>query len=214
MNKAAAFKKFNEYYPKLKEREKDDISRIVNKLLQVNFLTKKKKSDANDYRTILGYKEVFEAFFWLIDFSMEIKREDEVVYIINDERYNHISLKKNESTLILILRVIFNRKQDIVRIDEDVEVFLYEIHEELARIGFFDDKNNKRITKAELKPALMFLKNHNIIDYIDRSLEDDARIKIYPTIIYATNLDGIKGALEKLDSYKEKGGSDEEAYED
>ena len=212
MNKTTALKVFNENYSSFKEGEKNNFSRIVNKMLQVNYLTKRKVGDSNDYRFILAFQDAFKAFFALIDFSLNIHREDEVVYIVNKERYNHISLRKTESVLLLVLRVIFQRKQDVVTLDEDVEVFLYEIHDELARIGYLD---NKRITKNELKPALTFLRSYNIIDYIDKGLHDDARIKIYPTILYITNLDGIKEVVEKLDSYTEGLGGDsyEETYE-
>lgn len=209
MNKTTALRLFTENYSSLKEGEKNNFSRISNKMLQVNFLTRRKPGDQNDYRFILAYQETFQAFFRLIDFSINVKREDEVIYITNDERFNHISLRKTESILILILRVIYQRKSDVVTLDEDVEVFLYEIHDELSRIGYLD---NKRITKSELKPALTFLRSYNIIDYIDRGLSDDARIKIYPTILYVTDLDGIKEVIDRVDSYV--GGNDinEETY--
>ena len=209
MNKTTALRLFTDNHSSLKEGEKNNFSRISNKMLQVNFLTRRKTGDQNDYRFILAYQETFQAFFRLIDFSINVKREDEVIYITNDERFNHISLRKTESILILILRVIYQRKSDVVTLDEDVEVFLYEIHDELTRIGYLD---NKRITKSELKPALTFLRSYNIIDYIDRGLSDDARIKIYPTILYVTDLDGIKEVIDRVDSYV--GGNDinEETY--
>jgi len=213
MNKTTAVKTFNEHYLQFKEGEKNNFSRIVNKLLQVNYLTRRKVGDSNDYRFILAYQEAFKSFFALIDFEINIHREDEVIYIVNKERYNHVSLRKTESVLILVLRVLFQRKQDLVTLDEDVEVFLYEIHDELSRIGYLD---NKRITKSELQPALTFLRSYNIIDYIDKGLHDDARIKIYPTILYITNLDSIKEVVDRLNSYTEGLGggivSDEETY--
>ena len=210
MNKTSALKAFSQNYGDFKETEKTNFSRITNKLLQVNYLTKRKPGDSNDYRFILAYEELFKAFFALIDFSLTIKREDDVVYIVNEERYNHITLRKTESILILVLRIIYQRKQDVVTLDDDLEVYLYEIHDELARIGYLD---NKRITKNELKPALTFLIGYNIIDYIDRSLSDDARIKIYPTILYITNLDGIKEVVERLDGYLEGSNLNEEINE-
>lgn len=57
MNKSQAIKQFNEAYTEMKEGEKNNFSRIVNKLYQVNFLTKRKPGDQNDYRFILAYKE-------------------------------------------------------------------------------------------------------------------------------------------------------------
>lgn len=213
MNKMQAIKKFNEEYQNFKEGEKTDFSRIVNKLLQVNFLTKRKPGDGNDYRMILAYKEAFEAFFALIDFELNIKREDEVIFIKNEAVYNHLRLKKAESVLLLVTRVLYQRKMDFVTLDEDVEIFLYEIHDELTRIGYLD---NKRITKNELKPALQMMRGYNIIDYIDYSLADDARIKIYPTILYVTDLEGIKGVIDQIEGYLgvEGGTYYEEADED
>lgn len=200
MNKTQAIKKFNEEYLNLKEGEKTEFSRIVNKLLQVNFITKRKPGDGNDYRMILAFKETFEAFFKIIDFELNIKREDEVIFIKNEAVYNHLRLKKVDSVLILITRILYQRKMDYVTLDENVEVFLYEIHDELTRIGYLD---NKRITKNELKPALQMLRGYNVIDYIDTGLSDDARIKIYPTILYVTDLGGIREVIDKLDGYME-----------
>jgi hypothetical protein len=210
MNKTAALKMFNEEYGSLKEGEKTNFSRIVNKLLQVNFLTKRKPGDTNDYRFILAFKDAFETFFALSDFSLNIKREDEVVYIQNDNLFNHMRLRKTESVMILVIRIIYQRKKDFVTLDENVEIFLHEIHAELTRIGYLD---HKRITKDKLKPALSFLRNYNIIDYIDKGLHDDARIKIYPTILYITNLDSIKEVIQKLDGYMESEGGSEDNEE-
>jgi len=211
MNKTQAMKQFNETYIQLKEGEKNNVSRIINKLLQVNFLTKRKPGDATDYRFILAFKELFIAFFALADFSFNIHREDEVVYISNDQLFNHMRLRKTESIMILILRILFQRKKDYVTLDDDVEIFLHEIHSELTRIGYLD---HKRITKDRLKPALVFLRNYNMIDYIDRGLQDDARIKIYPTILYVTNLDSIKEVVDKLDEYTEGETSDHEEIDE
>lgn len=213
MNKTQAVKKFHEEYLNLKEGEKTDFSRICNKLLQVNFLTKRKPGDGNDYRTILAFKETFEAFFKLIDFELIIRREDEVVFIKNEAVYNHLRLRKAESVLLLVTRILYQRKMDFITLDEDVEIFLYEIHDELTRIGYLD---NKRITKSDLRPALQMMRGYNLIDYIDTGLSDDARIKIYPTILYVTDLEGIKGVIDKLDGYMraEGGVSYEEINED
>ncbi|TVP86456.1 MAG: DUF4194 domain-containing protein [Acholeplasmataceae bacterium] len=207
MNKTQAANQFHEAYLSLKEGEKTQFSRITNKLFQVNFLTKRKPGDVNDYRFILAYKEVFEPFFALTDFVLNVRREDEVVYIQNESMFNHMRLRKTESVMLLVIRILYQRKKDLITLDEDVEIYLHEIHAELMRIGYLD---NKRITKDRLKPALVFLRNYNIIDYIDRGLHDDARIKIYPTILYVTNLDSIKEVVQKLEGYMEGGSDDDE----
>lgn len=211
MNKKQAITQLADLYLDLKESEKSNVSRIVNKLLQVNFITKKKPGDTNDYRFILAFKEVFEAYFALADFELLIHRENEVVYIKNEQLFNHLRLRKTESIMILALRILYQNKKDFVTLDEDVEIYLKDIHNELTRIGYLD---NKRITKDRLKPALTFLRSYNIIDYIDRGLHDDARIKIYPTILYVTNYETIKEIVDKYEGYMEGVTSDEEIDED
>lgn len=211
MNKKQAMMQLSDTYLNLKESEKNNVSRIINKLLQVNFITKRKPGDTNDYRFILAFKEVFESYLALADFRLNIHRETEVVYIENEQLFNHMRLRKTESILILVLRILYQHKKDYVTLDEDVEIFLHEIHSELTRIGYLD---HKRITKDRLKPALTFLRNYNLIDYIDKGLHDDARIKIYPTILYVTNYDSIKEVVDKYEGYVEGVKPDEETDED
>lgn len=205
MNKNQAVKKLNEEFVTLKEAEKTVFSRIVNKLLQVNFITRKKIADANDYRFVLAYKELFDAYFALADFELNIERHEEVLYIKNVSNFNHLRLRKAESVLLLVLRMLYQSKMDVITLDENVEIYLYEVHDELAKVGYLD---NKRMTKETLKPSLQLLRNYNIIDYMDRRLNDDARIKIYPTILFVVKTDSIKDLLDHLDDYV--GGADNE----
>jgi hypothetical protein len=100
---------------------------------------------------------------------------------------------------------------DVITLDENVEIYLSEIHDELAKVGYLD---NKRMTKDKLKPSLQLLKNYNIIDFMDVKLHDDARIKIYPTILYVVNMKNIKEVLDQLDQYLEGGSDNEEIDED
>lgn len=208
MAKQITFKQFSEDYLNLKEVERNDISRVINKLLQKNFLTKRKQNDANDYRFILAYKDIISQLLLLIDFELIIKREYEVCYIKNLQSYNRLSLKKTESILLLVLRILYQRKMALVTLDEDVEIELKELHDELSKIGFLD---NKRITKIQLIPILQMLKGYNIIDYLaDKKLQDDTRVKIYPTILFVVNFENIKNAVEMLDNYLKSSKDEEE----
>lgn len=209
MNKNQAVKKLNEEFVTLKEAEKTVFSRIVNKLLQVNFITRKKIADANDYRFVLAYKELFDAYFALADFELNIERHEEVLYIKNVSNFNHLRLRKAESVLLLVLRMLYQSKMDVITLDENVEIYLYEVHDELAKVGYLD---NKRMTKETLKPSLQLLRNYNIIDYMDRRLNDDARIKIYPTILFVVKTDSIKDLLDHLADYV--GGADNEEIDE
>jgi hypothetical protein len=209
MNKNQAFSIFCEQYNTLKEGEKTTFTRIFNKLLQVNYITKNKAADNSDYHTILALNELFESFFKLSGFSLEIKKETGVVYIKQDESQNHLNLKKITSVILLALRLLYQEKKDIVTLNEDVEINLSELHDKLSEVGFID---NKRVTKKDLKPEIDTLKRYNIINYNDPDLHDSSRVKIYPTILYVLEIETIKDCVDRLDGLTKnfKEGNDEE----
>ncbi|MDV3198334.1 MAG: DUF4194 domain-containing protein [Vigna little leaf phytoplasma] len=196
-DKTQALNFFVNKFTLLKEQEKNVFSKIVNKLLQVNYLTKQKKSDENDYRFILLYKDIFETFLKLLDFNLEIKKHDEVLFIRNVNHFNKLRLKKEESLLLLILRILFQKKREIFPSHVQVEILLKQIYKELNNIGFVPIN---KLTKKQMKETLMLFRQYNIIDYMDyhNILSDDLSIKIYPSILYLIDVDMIKQYKESL----------------
>lgn len=190
-------KEFMQEYEKLKEGERHDITRVVNKLLQVNFITCQKASDKNDYLFILENKEAISALLALLDFSLEIKREAETLYIVNTSGYNRLRLKKNDTVVLLILRILFQRALETATISQDIEIELKQVHDELARIGFLD----KRISKKELRPVLQTFKSYNLIDFKDPDLPDSSTIRIYKSILYVINIQELKNLTMALDEH-------------
>ncbi len=190
-------KEFIQEYEKLKEGERHEITRVINKLLQVNFITCQKASDKNDYLFILENKEVISALLALLDFSLEIKREAETLYIVNISGYNRLRLKKNDTVVLLILRILFQRALETATISQDIEIELKQVHDELARIGFLD----KRISKKELRPVLQTFKSYNLIDFKDPDLPDSSTIRIYKSILYVINIQELKNLTQALDEH-------------
>jgi len=196
MNRKQAFETLSTQYPELKDSEKTTLTRIFNKLLQVNYITRKKESDLNDYHFILATNELIEAFLKLIGFELVIKKQDDVIYIKNEEGQNHLLLKKNTTIIALALRLMYQEKITFVTLSDDCIIYLSELHDKLAQIGFID---NKRITKKDLKPELALLKNYNIIAYSDPDLHDSAQIKIYPTIKYICEIEVIDELVKQIE---------------
>ncbi len=190
-------KEFMQEYEKLKEGERHEITRVINKLLQVNFITCQKTSDKNDYLFILENKEVISALLALLDFSLEIKREAETLYIVNTSGYNRLRLKKNDTVVLLILRILFQRALETATISQDIEIELKQVHDELARIGFLE----KRISKKELRPVLQTFKSYNLIDFKDPDLPDSSTIRIYKSILYVINIQELKNLTMALDEH-------------
>ncbi|WP_341266730.1 DUF4194 domain-containing protein [Candidatus Phytoplasma fraxini] len=184
---------FTEKFQNLKELEKNVFSKIVNKLFQVNYLTIQKAEDTNDYRFILLHKELFFFFFQLSDFQLEIRKYDEVIFIKNLNNFNKLKLKKEESLILLILRILFQQKKEIKPNGEIIQIYLQDIYHKLNSIGY---KEIKKITKEKTRNILTLFKRYNIINYVDNDLSDDSLIIIYNTILYLLDLNMI-------DQYKE-----------
>jgi hypothetical protein len=89
---------------------------------------------------------------------------------------------------------------------------LTDLHVELSRIGYTSD--DERVKKSELYPILRMYRNYNIIDYISKDLDDESRIAIYPSIIYAVDIGSIKDAIDMFKAYGVGESEDEEINED
>ncbi|MDV3139153.1 MAG: DUF4194 domain-containing protein [Candidatus Phytoplasma australasiaticum] len=178
---------FSQKFKVLKEKEKEIFSRIVNKLFQVNYLTSQKNSDLNDYRFILLHQEMFISFLKLIDFELEIQKHDEVIFIKNIQQLNKLRIKKEESLLLFLFRILFQKKKELVPLNHKVEIYLQDIYLELKSIGYTE---MHKLTKEKIKNSLLLFKQYNIIDFSDYNhyLPNDLIIRIYPTILYLINL--------------------------
>lgn len=185
---------FIEKFKNLTEQEKNIFSKIVNKLFQINYLTIQKTEDANDYRFILLYKELFISFFQLSDFQLEIKKYDEVIFIKNLNHFNKLKLKKEESLILLILRILFQQKREN-KSSGIISIYLQDIYHKLNSIDY---KEIKKLTKEKIKNILALYKRFNIINYIENELSDGLIITIYNSILYLIDLDMIKQYTESL----------------
>jgi hypothetical protein len=138
---------------------------------------------------------LFEAYFKLGGFTLNLARADETLYLINDEGFNHLSLKKITTIIMLVLRLLYNEKLPFITLNENISITLKELCERLMEIGYLD---GKRVNKKDIKPELAFLRNYNIINYRDSELHDTTKILIYPSVIYLTDLGKMEEILARL----------------
>ncbi|WBL31474.1 DUF4194 domain-containing protein [Candidatus Phytoplasma sacchari] len=185
---------FVERLDNFKEKEKKNFSRIINKLLQVNFITIKKKTDIDDYHFIILHKDLFSFFFKLADFQLKIKYDNEVIFIKNKENFNKLKLNKEESLVLLVICILFYDKKKSNPSDDIIKIYLKDIYKELGNIGYTEIK---KMTKEKMKKILSLFNKYNIIDFLEKyninnNLPEDLIINIYPTIIYIIDLEMVQ----------------------
>lgn len=202
---------FEELYNALNTTQKNEFSRIANKLLSISFLTKKKEDNKKDYYFIQNHKELFSIFFEFINWELEIDDEFGVIHLFNRDNINRMNIKLNDSIILLILRLLFHEKMQELNLSNNVIIRIAEIHERYKALNIRD----KTIDKTALKNALQLFKRYNIIDPIDGDyVLGDSRLIIYPTVLLAVKVDEINKVYEKIDTFRKGGDEDEDIEED
>lgn len=198
--------------------QKEKFRIAANKLLNSCFLIKKKEDTRNDYIFILQNKELFIEYFDLLGYRLEISESQGVVSLINSNGTGRLRLKKIESILLLLLRLLYLEKRKELSLTEDVVVLTDELNQKYSMLKI-DSKSN--LDKTTLRETLRLFRKYNLVTVIDKdAAASDARIKIYPSILFAvsnTNLNSIYDAvLQKLTKYLAGGetGDDEDLNQD
>ena len=211
MDKLQISREFYEQISKMKVKERDDFERIANKLMSICFITNKKESDRSDYYFIERFKQVFISYFAIIGWDVVVNQRYGVVSLINNENYNRLNLKLHESILLLILRLLFDEKLREVSEVEQIVVKLEDIHEKYLALNLKD----RVINKTDLRSILSLFRRFNLVELIDKDLSsDESRLFIYPSILFAVQIDNIAQIHDKLKTYQGGGVVDEETEED
>lgn len=192
------------------QRDKDDFSRICNRLLSSCFLCKRNETTKPDYYFVIKYKEKFSECFALLGYRLEINEEYGVIQLTNPQNYNRYNMKLFESILLLILRILYDEKRRELSVSDEVIVNVGDIHEKFLSLKIRD----KMIDKTTFRNAISTLKRFQLIEILDTNLTDEeARIIIFDAILMAVRVEDIKAAYEKLEIYRKGGKNSEEADE-
>lgn len=192
------------------QREKDDFSRICNRLLSNCFLCKRNETNKADYYFVLKHREKFLEYLSLLGYRLEINEEYGVVQLTNPQNYNRYNLKLYESIILLILRILYDEKKRELSMSDEVIINVGDIHEKFMSLKI----RGKMIDKMTLRNAISSFKKFQLIETLDRDLSnEDTRIIIFDSILMAVRVEDIKQAYEKLQNYKKGDKSNEETDE-
>jgi hypothetical protein len=110
----------------------------------------------------------------------------------------------------LILRVLYDEKRRELSVSDEVIINVGDIHDKYLSLKIRD----KLIDKTTLRNALSVFRRFQLIEILDKNLEDeDSRIIIFASILMAVRVEDIKVAYDKLEIYRKGKKNDEEADE-
>ncbi|AMC92970.1 hypothetical protein AOC36_02925 [Erysipelothrix larvae] len=208
MNKAEELKNFSMKFSRQTEKEQEQFSEIVNKLLRCNYLCRDNPSDRSHYFDALIIREDMRAYLSIIDTDIIIDELNGVIGLKVNGESSHHRLRLRETIILLCLRKLFFIKKQSVSMIDTIAVTLEEIMQELLNTGYFE----KGVGKTEFETTLRKLKSYHLIDYSFTQSPDV--IILWPSLLHAVNANTLEEIQKKLDVYKDNMEVDDENTEE
>ncbi len=192
------------------QRDRDEFTRICNRLFSNCFICKRNEAARADYYFIQKHREKFVRYLSVSGYRLEINEEYGVVQLTNPQNYNRYNMKLFESILLLILRILYDEKKRELSVSDEVIVNMGDIHEKFLSLKI----REKMMDKTTLRNAVSTMRRFQLVEVLDKELSnEDSRIIIYDSILMAVRVEDIKQVYEKLDHYRKGGKANEEADE-
>lgn len=194
-------------YDKMTTSQRRNFSDVANKLLANNFLARDKKDNRDDYYFVISYKDLFDEYFQVINYELNVDRELGYVELANNTNAPTIKFKKEESIVLLILRVLYHEKMQQTSLNDNVVISVSDIHD---KYDYLEMK--KKINKTDLINILRMARRYNLIESQGDITNSQTKLVIFPTILCAlktSNIEDVHRHVQKISS--DGGNLDEKA---
>ena len=154
---------------------------IANYLLNNCFLIGNVDSTREKYYYVINHEESFRQLFQPIGYTLVVHRNLRVVQLINNHGTGRLALKKYESIMLLIFRLLYVEKRESLSTSEDkVVVTVEEIKNEYEKLNL-----PRKFDKVLLEDSLRNIKRYNLVQPLDKLLDMNAKIQIYASVMLA-----------------------------
>ena len=183
---------------------------IANCLLNNCFLMGTVDTTREKYYYVINHEESFRQIFLPIGYTLVVHRNLRVIQLINNHGSGRVILKKYESIILLILRLLYVEKRESLSTSEDmVFATVEEIKNEYEKLNL-----PRKFDRVLLEESLRNIKRYNLLKVEDRLSDMDAKIRIYPSVMLAMPDVNINKAYEEtaklLAQYENSEDGDEE----
>ena len=183
---------------------------IANYLLNNCFLMGTVDTTREKYYYVINHEESFRQIFLPIGYTLVVHRNLRVIQLINNHGSGRVILKKYESIILLILRLLYVEKRESLSTSEDmVFATVEEIKNEYEKLNL-----PRKFDRVLLEESLRNIKRYNLLKVEDRLSDMDAKIRISPSVMLAMPDVNINKAYEEtaklLAQYENSEDGDEE----
>lgn len=192
------------------QKDQDEFRKVMNRLMSMGFILRKKEQTKSDYYFILRHRKVFERYLDVLSYRLEINEEYGVIQLVNRENYNHLQLNMYESIILLILRILFDEEKRELSLT-DVVINMGDIQEKYLSMQI----RGEQIGKTVLGNSLRKFRRYNLIELLDgNSIQEESRVLIYDSIAMAVRVEDIRRVNDLLERYRKDPQTDTEHVPD
>ncbi len=158
----------------------------ANKLLACTYLSRDKKDNKESYYFLMSYKEVFDEFFRILGYELTLDIQLGAVELTGATPLNTLKLRRDESIILLILRLLYHEKAKDTSLNENIVCNVSDIHQKYDMLEI-----KKKLNKTDLVSAVRLFRRYNLIDYIGDVSSSTTKIVILPTILLAIKSEDV-----------------------
>lgn len=211
------------YYEKLEEQKKQEISQIIQTFLEQTFILERtydkkiKRLQFNkQYQVLEEYLSFVRWYFSIMGIGVEENRQLGIIYLNSDKV---VGEKMSRLTTLygLALKLLYDEQMSVASTTTNIIVKLSDINERLHTFGLLKTKPSV----TEMKKAISFFKQYQVIMPLDAvdDLDGSTRFLIYPTIHLIFQPEKVKELLQAWNQKEQaedeiEGDSEEERKED
>lgn len=167
---------------------------IANYLLNYCFIIGTEESMSDKYYYVINHEAEFQEIFAPIGYTLIVNRSLRVIQVINNYGTGRISLKKYESIILLIIRLLYIEKREKLSTStEKVIVSVAEIKNEFEKLNL-----PRKFDQALLSDAMSTLRRYNIAVNIGKLDSSDSKVLVYPSVMLALSDNGISQQYEMV----------------
>lgn len=158
----------------------------ANKLLASTFLSRDKRDNKESYYFLMSYKEIFDEFFKILGYEISLDMPSGSVMLTGASAANTLKLKRDESIVLLILRVLFHEKMKDTSLNENIICSISDIHDKYDYLQI-----KRKLNKTDLISSLRLFRRYNLIEVTGDLASSSSKIVILPTILMAIQSENV-----------------------
>lgn len=182
----------------LSEKERSEFERVLNRLLSETFLVKRCENTRADYYFVERHEELIREYLSYAGWRLDGDKSYGVYAVASKYGSNRISLRLEESIIVLILRLLYEEKRKEISLSSEVIVRVQEIQDRYLALKI----RQRPLGKTVLRDTVRLLKRHNVLEVLDGDAADpETRLLLYPSLLYAVRVESVSEVFAKLNTY-------------